>query len=673
MNYVEEWERVMKKFLSLSILLLCALGLTVPAPVEASQSTVSTQPLSPGVTWNKYDFRSANKHEINHIAVDLNNPHATVDIGLPTTFGAKMRTTALATKNSNGNGHRVVGAINAAFYHMDNGMPIYLVAKDNNIYNSGIISTGNDAFVSNPIAFGITSNGNAEIDNFSTQFKATLPTKTMIVDGVNRLRETNELIVYTPQHHSSSTLTNQFGVEYIFQSDGPVASTKFGQTLKGKVVAIHPYGSTGKREIPKNGFALSATKDKATALQSLEMGEEVTVRLGIDSKWQNAKFVMASGPMLVKDGKRHLTMDPNSWRARQVAARSAIAISRDKKQAHFITVDATSTSKGMTLTQFANYIASLGYDRALNLDGGGSTTMGYRPYGTHQIKLANRPSAGSERAVSAILEAVSSAPLGQAKHINYTTNKSTLSVGETGSISVNYVTDAAYNPLAVANVYLEAKGDVVTVNGQKFTAKKAGTGEVNVKYGDIVLGTFKVKVAEAVSYNFIDIPANFIYAKELDYLFKNEIITGYKDNTFRPQDTLSRDHAMVILARYLKLDTTSVTDPGFTDVPKTHYYYKEIAAVANAGIVSGKDGGKIFAPSDTITRAQLSKILVEAFNLKGNANKPFTDVGPTNWAYDYVQAMVANNVSTGYTDGTFKPNQPIQRIHFGKFLYNLAQ
>ena len=34
------------------------------------------------------------------------------------------------------------------------------------------------------------------------------------------------------------------------------------------------------------------------------------------------------------------------------------------------------------------------------------------------------------------------------------------------------------------------------------------------------------------------------------------------------------------------------------------HYYKEIAVVANAGIASGKDGGKIFAPSDTITRAQ---------------------------------------------------------------------
>ena len=68
----------------------------------------------------------------------------------------------------------------------------------------------------------------------------------------------------------------------------------------------------------------------------------------------------------------------------------------------------------MTLPQFADYIVSLGFDRALNLDGGGSTTMGFRPYGTHEIKLANRP-AGSKSGFC-ILEAVSSAPIGPARH-----------------------------------------------------------------------------------------------------------------------------------------------------------------------------------------------------------------------------------------------------------------
>lgn len=752
----------MKKTLLLS--LLVAVGLLVlgrPSLADASQVVVKKQPLSPGVTWQKYDYRAAYKHEINHISIDLNHPYASIDIGLPATYGGKSKTTTLATNDSRGD-HRVVGAINAAFYHMNSGFPIYLLAKENEIYNSGILSDSADAFVSHPIAFGVTASGQAEIDYFTTKFEAQLPSQTLIVDGVNRQRDVNELIVYTPQHHSPYTLTNEFGVEYIFESDGPITSTQFGQQLRGKVIGIYPYGSQGKREIPRNGFALSGTRDKGNALQSLEMGQEVTVTLGIDAKWQDAKFMLASGPMLVKDGKVHLTMNPNSSRAKGYAARSAIAISKDKKQAHFITVDATSTSKGMTLTQFAQYIASLGYDRALNLDGGGSTTMGYRPYGTHVIQLANRPSDKSERAVSAILEAVSTAPLGEAKTIGYsrTYSDGTTLVGVPSTVNVQYVIDEYYNPLPVAQVSLRPTTAGVAVNGLQVTPTAAGVHTVEVLHGERVVDTFtmnvvdapatlqvspaalKVKPGQAVtlkvtaldaanrpltylpqqvkwvtsqemgtvtgngqfvasaeggktgemtvslgsktvsipieiekeaSFAFADISIDYLYLKELAFLVDNGIMTGYEDKTFRPQDSLKRDHAMVILSRLLKLDTSNVKDPGFVDVPKSHLYYREIAAVANAGIVSGKDGGKYFAPNDTITRAQMAKILVEAFELSGQGNKAFKDLPSSDWAYSYVQTLVANGVANGYEDGTFRPNEPIQRIHFGRFLYNVSE
>ncbi|WP_438315688.1 S-layer homology domain-containing protein [Sporosarcina sp. FA9] len=749
----------MKKFFY--VLLIIVFVVSMPFKnVEASQSVVKTQPLSPGVTWNKYNFNTTNKHEINHVSVDLTNPYAMIDIGLPLTYGGKAKTTSLATLNSNENSHRVVGAINAAYYHMNNGFPIYLIAKDNAIYNSGIISKSNDAFVNKPIAFGITADGNAEIDTFTPQYSATLPTRTMVVDGVNRQREIDEMVLYTPQHHSPYTLTNEFGVEYIFQSDLPITSTEFGQTLTGKVVGIYPYGSKGKRLIPKNGFALSAAQSKVMNLQSLNLGEEVTIKLGIDSKWQDSKFIMASGPMLVQDGKRNLSMNSSSSKAKEVTARSAIAISKDKKQAHFITVDSTSSSKGMNLMQFADYIASLGFDRALNLDGGGSTTMGYRPYGTHQIALANRPSAGSERAVSAILQAVSTAPLSIPKHLNFSvsTKNDTLLVGAESNVAVNYVLDEFYNPLPVANVNLKAAGNGVTINGLKIVSTQAGTETIQINHGETNLNSFTINVVEApttltvaptsikvqpgqqitlqakamdanslplvfnpsqlrwsvptelgsitsngvfkadaagnkkgnievtlgtktvtipveieqkISYQFTDVSANYLYAKELNYLVENKIINGFGDDTFRPVDSLSREHAMVILSRLLKLDTTTVTDPGFSDVPKTHLYYKEIASVANAGIISGKDGGKYFAPNDTITRAQMAKVLVEAFKLEGTTTKPFTDIKTTDWAYNYIQALVANNVSNGYTDGTFRPNESIQRIHFGIFIYNL--
>jgi len=127
-------------------------------------------------------------------------------------------------------------------------------------------------------------------------------------------------------------------------------------------------------------------------------------------------------------------MNTSSARAKQVTSRSAIAISKDKKSVHFVTVDGAN-KKGMNMTQFADYLVSLGVDRALNLDGGGSTTMGVRNYGSNSVVLANKPSAGSQRQVSAILEAISTAPTSNPNSINLTrSNVGTMLVGAKPSI-----------------------------------------------------------------------------------------------------------------------------------------------------------------------------------------------------------------------------------------------
>ena len=77
----------------------------------------------------------------------------------------------------------------------------------------------------------------------------------------------------------------------------------------------------------------------------------------------------------------------------------------------------------MTLTQFANYLAAQGYDRALNFDGGGSTAMGVRNYGSNTVVLANRTTNSAERRVSAIIEAISTAPVSDPAHISVSRNQ----------------------------------------------------------------------------------------------------------------------------------------------------------------------------------------------------------------------------------------------------------
>lgn len=740
------------------ILMLLVLMIMVPLQGLAAQTVDKDMKLSSGVQYKQYTNTGARVNSINHLAINLNDAYTKVNIGLPIDFNSKETTTSIATGDSV-EGNRVVGAVNAAFFDMSEGYPLFLISQENEILNGGVLLDSTTEYFNQPIAFGVTADGNAEIDLYDFDIKMSYDNLTYDLSGLNRERRADEAIIFTPQNVKTTTDSNQYGIEVVFESDTPITSTYYGQTITGKVISTH-MGSTAKVTIPKNGFVLSFHGSEWRAIgDKMKIGEEVSVEFDIDSKWKDSQFMLASGPMLVKDGKKHVTMNLSSARATQVTSRSAIAISKDKKTVHLVTVDGAN-KKGMNMSQFADYLVSLGVDRALNLDGGGSTTMGIRNYGSNAVVLANKPSAGSQRKVSAILEAISTAPTSNPSNINLTrSNVGTMLVGATSSYKINYILDEFYNPITVSSSKIVNTSDnnLVSFNGTSFTALKEGSDRVRVNYdtafqsfpltivsaptnltinasaksahinskltfkanatdadkksliyspeqlkwsveggigtitsagvftagnkvgkGRVVaqLGTKKasveIEVTSNVTSKFSDILNTNPYITEINYLTSKGIITGYKDGTFKPNNDISRKNAAVIISRIKDLDLEKITDPNFKDVPKTHPYYKEIAAVANLGIVNGKENG-YFDPNGKLTRAQMAKILVNAYNLSGTTDKKFTDVPSQHWAANDINTLTATGVTTGFNDGTYKPENPISRMHFSVFLYRITQ
>jgi hypothetical protein len=57
-----------------------------------------------------------------------------------------------------------------------------------------------------------------------------------------------------------------------------------------------------------------------------------------------------------------------------------------------------------------------------------------------------------------------------------------------------------------------------------------------------------------------------------------------------------------------------------------------------------------------------------AYDLKGTTTKTFTDVKKGYWAYNSIQMILANGITSGYTDGTFRPENPITRAEFSSML-----
>lgn len=164
------------------------------------------------------------------------------------------------------------------------------------------------------------------------------------------------------------------------------------------------------------------------------------------------------------------------------------------------------------------------------------------------------------------------------------------------------------------------------------------------------------------------------YNEEIDFLVNRGVIKGYEDNTFRPKLGLTRLQAVTMILRDKKVTEFTAANPNFSDISKESKGYGEVATAVEMGIISGKtakDGSKYFDPNGTLTRAQMAKILVTAYQLSINKSKSFKDVLPTDGAKDYISTLAFMRITTGYTDGSFGPNNVVSREHFAVFMSRL--
>ena len=98
--------------------------------------------------------------------------------------------------------------------------------------------------------------------------------------------------------------------------------------------------------------------------------------------------------MLVRDGVVQSIDDPT------LAPRTAVGFTADGRKMIMLTVDGRQVdSRGVTQTEMGRMMAELGAHHALNLDGGGSSTLLAREPGAAAVQVENGPSDGSERAV----------------------------------------------------------------------------------------------------------------------------------------------------------------------------------------------------------------------------------------------------------------------------------
>ncbi len=109
---------------------------------------------------------------------------------------------------------------------------------------------------------------------------------------------------------------------------------------------------------------------------------------------------------------------------------------------------------------------------------------------------------------------------------------------------------------------------------------------------------------------------------------------------------------------------------GFQDLGSVPWAQTAINSLTSAGIINGRSS-TIFDPNASVTRAEFAKMVCLTFGIseQTTGTQRFTDVGPSDWFYGYVQAAAATGIVNGVSDTAFDPNATIKRQEMAAMLY----
>ncbi len=148
-------------------------------------------------------------------------------------------------------------------------------------------------------------------------------------------------------------------------------------------------------------------------------------------------------------------------------------------------------------------------------------------------------------------------------------------------------------------------------------------------------------------------------APELNTEDHMKYMNGYDDGTFRPDSPIKRSEVSKLIAGLLK-EKNGGGDYLFSDVPNDIWYYEHVSQLTGYDLIKGYEDNT-FRPDNTITRAEFVTILSRLPHTDLASETEFTDVPKSHWAYDAVQAALGNNWVSGYEGGVFKPSKAITR------------
>ena len=159
---------------------------------------------------------------------------------------------------------------------------------------------------------------------------------------------------------------------------------------------------------------------------------------------------------------------------------------------------------------------------------------------------------------------------------------------------------------------------------------------------------------------------------EIEWLASTRITTGWPDNTYRPQNNIERGAMAAFF--YRMAGSPRVMMPyrsPFKDVDASYPFYKEIVWMYQQGITTGYPDGT-FRPNDSVSREAMAAFFYRQardYRFYAPRHTSFVDVNGDNLFYTEISWLADRGISRGWDDRTYRPGQAITRDAMAAFLY----
>ncbi len=167
--------------------------------------------------------------------------------------------------------------------------------------------------------------------------------------------------------------------------------------------------------------------------------------------------------------------------------------------------------------------------------------------------------------------------------------------------------------------------------------------------------------------SFPDVPKDHKNYEAIEYLDNEQIINGYEDGTFGPDNLVNRAEAMKMISVAFEVDIAGEYEILFPDVVKEDWFFPYVMAAQKAEIVKGYDDGK-FKPEESVNLAETMKMMMLAakVELPAAVGNIFSDVEEEDWFYPYMLFARDKNIILPDDFGAVYPDQAMTRAYFAR-------